>query len=86
MNTWQQENKEMITLLTNQFKQVSKEFAITSQSISQIVENTKILTNENSILKKLIDELRKVMIEDKKFESIVNGIDYSVEILKNTIN
>lgn len=85
MNTWQQENKEMIVQLTNQFKQVANEFAITSESISQIVENTKKLTNENSVLQKLIEELRAVMIEDKKFQTIINSVDNSVDLLKNTI-
>lgn len=82
LNTWQQENKEMIQSLTNQFKQVSEEFQITSQAINVITINTKSLTDEDSHLTKLIQELQKVMIDDKKFTEITNKIVATVDTLK----
>lgn len=82
MNQWQQENKEMITKLTDQFEQVSNEFAITAKSIKEITENTSKLTNENSQLTKLIAELQKVMIDDRKFQEIVAKLTTTVDTLK----
>jgi len=82
MNQWQQENKEMITRLTEQFKQVSDEFAITSKSIKEITDNTSKLTSENSHLTKLIAELQKVMIDDTKFQEIVGKLTSTVDTLK----
>lgn len=82
MNQWQRENKEMILSLTNQFKNVSNDFAITATAIKEITENTTKLTNENSQLAHLIEELQKVMIDDKKFQEIVFKLSSTVEILK----
>lgn len=82
MNKWQEENKVMISELTNQFKQVSQEFKISATSIKEITENTTKLTNENSHLTKLIEELQKVMVDDTKFSEIVSNLTNTVEILK----
>lgn len=82
MNQWQKENKEMIKSLTDQFIKVSKEFEISSVAIKEITENTRKLTDENSHLSKLIQELQKVMIEDKKFQEIVNKLTLTINTLK----
>lgn len=82
MNQWQQENKEMIQTLTDQFKQVSNEFAVSSKAIKEITENTTKLTNENSHLTKLIEELQKVMIEDTKFQEIIAKVTSTIDMLK----
>lgn len=83
LNDWQKDNKEMIQKLTEQFKKVSEEFAITSIAIQEITQNTKQLTDENSHLTKLIFELQKVMIEDTKYQDIVNKLTSTIDTLKN---
>jgi uncharacterized phage infection (PIP) family protein YhgE len=82
MNQWQQENKEMIQTLTDQFRKVSNEFSITAKAIKEITENTSRLTDENSHLTKLIEELQKVMINDTKFQEIVGKLTSTVDTLK----
>lgn len=82
MNQWQIENKEMIISLTNQFKEVANEFAISSVAIKEIAENTTKLTNENSHLTKLIEELQKVLIDDTKFQEIVEKLVSSIDTLQ----
>jgi len=82
MNQWQLENKEMIISLTNQFKEVSNEFTISSVAIKEITENTTKLTNENSHLTKLIEELQKVLIDDTKFEEIVGKLATTIDTLQ----
>ena len=82
MNQWQLENKEMIISLTNQFKEVANEFAISSVAIKEITENTTKLTNENSHLTKLIEELQKVLIDDTKFQEIVGKLAMTIDILQ----
>lgn len=82
MNQWQQENKEMIGQLTNQFTKVSEDFQIASTSIKEITDNTSKLTNDNSHLTKLIEELQKVMIEDTKYQEIVNQLTSTINTLK----
>lgn len=82
MNDWQQENKEMITQLTNQFTKVSVDFQIASESIKEITENTSKLTDDNSHLTKLIQELQKVMIDDTKYQEIVGQLTSAINTLK----
>lgn len=83
MNDWQKENKEMISSLTSQFTKVSKDFQISSNSIMEITENTNKLTDNNSHLKTLIVELQKVMIEDTKYQELVNKLSSTIKTLKN---
>jgi hypothetical protein len=83
MNQWQQENKEMIAQLTAQFKSVSEDFVIASTSIKEITDNTTKLTNENSHMSNLLKELRKVMIEDTKYQEIVGKLTNTIDTLKN---
>ena len=82
MNKWQQENKEMITQLTNQFTKVSEDFQIASGSIREITENTNKLTDDNSHLTKLVEELQKVMIDDTKYQEIVKQLTSTVNTLR----
>ncbi len=82
MNQWQLENKEMIISLTNQFKEVSAEFSISSVAIKEITENTTKLTNENSHLTKLIEELQKILIDDTKFQEIVGKLATTIDTLQ----
>ncbi|MBV6641038.1 MAG: MotA/TolQ/ExbB proton channel family protein [Cyclobacteriaceae bacterium] len=83
MNQWQQDNKQMIQDLTNQFIKVSEQFENSSSAIESITINTKKLTDENSHLTKLIEELQKVLIEDKKFEEITEKLRSTVDTLKS---
>lgn len=82
MISWQEDNKEMIETLTNTFKNVVNDFETSSESIKEISENTKELTDENSKLKTLIEQLRKVMVDDTKYQDIVNKVTNTIEILK----
>ncbi len=82
MNQWQAENKEMIAKLTAEFKSVSQDFKISSDAIKEITFNTGKLTNDNSHLVKLIEELQNVMIEDTKFQEIIEKVNISIDTLK----
>ncbi len=82
LNDWQQENKEMITSLTEQFTKVSDDFSIASSSIKEITENTNKLTNDNGYLSELIQELQKVMVDDTKFQEIVGQLTGTISTLK----
>ena len=82
MNDWQRENKAMITQLTNQFTLVSEQFQLTSSAIQTITTNTKELTDSNSVLQRIVQELRQVMVDDRRFTDITNKVAGTVELLK----
>ena len=81
MNQWQQENKTMITQLTEQFTAVSGDIGTASKSIKEITANTSKLTDDNSQLKKLIEALQKVMIDDTKYQEIVDQLTTTIDTL-----
>ena len=66
MNTWQQENKTMITQLTDQFKDTVSQFKITSEELDKVEKNTSALIDDNGVFAQMIQELNKVLIEDTK--------------------
>lgn len=83
LNTWQHENKEMISTLTDQFRSVSQDFGIASSSIKEITENTTKLTEDNGHLFKLIQELQKVLIDDTKFQEIILKLESTINTVKS---
>lgn len=85
LNQWQKENKEMIAKLTEQFKSVSNDFSISSNSLKEVTINTSTLTDKNSQLVQIVDSLKKVMVDDKKFTQITDKVSGAVDTLKLNI-
>lgn len=85
LNVWQQENKEMISQLTNQYKQMADEFESTSNHLSIVANDTKLLVGDGGKLSQLIAQLNKVMIEDKKFVEIATKLEQSASLTKDSI-
>lgn len=65
LNTWQQENKAMISSLTQQYKEMASNFESTSTTLSQVGDDTRTLVSEGGKLKQLIDSLNQVIVEDQ---------------------
>lgn len=82
MNDWQQENKSMITQLTNQFTQVSTDLETSSVAMREITTNTTKLTDSNSILTALIEQLKAVMIDDVRFQQVTTDLLDNANLLK----
>lgn len=85
LNVWQQENKEMISQLTNQYKQMANEFESTSTHLTTVTKDTKLLVGDGGKLSQLIAQLNKVMIDDKKFVEIATKLEQSASLTKDSI-
>lgn len=85
LNVWQQENKEMISQLTAQYKQMATEFESTSEHLTVVANDTKLLVSDGGKLSKLIEQLNKVMIDDKKFIEIATKLEQSASLTKDSI-
>lgn len=85
LNTWQQENKVMIASLTQQYKEMAKNFEETSTTLTVVGKDTKDLVSDGGKLRQIIDSLNKVMIEDKKFVEISNNLADTVELTKQNM-
>ena len=85
LNQWQQENKEMISSLTKQYKQMATEFEGTSTTLTAVGKDTKNLVSDGGKLKQLIESLSKVLIEDDKFVEITKKLKDTVDLTKNNM-
>lgn len=85
LNQWQHDNKEMISQLTIQYKQMTNEFENSANLLNSVANDTKTLVGDGGKLSKLIAQLNKVMIEDKKFVEIAAKLEESASLNKQTI-
>ncbi|HCW09371.1 MAG TPA: hypothetical protein DGG95_18605 [Cytophagales bacterium] len=84
LNEWQNQNKEQIQNLTEQFLKTTETFKISANILKEVAENTKSLTADDSKLSQIVQELRKVMIDDIKFQEITNKLTATIETLGKT--
>lgn len=84
LNDWQNQNKEQIRKLTEQFQKTTEVFVISAATLKQVADNTKSLTDDDSKLTVLVQQLNKVMIEDGKFEEITSKLTSAIETLEKT--
>ena len=85
LNTWQQENKNMISSLTKQYKEMANNFESTSTTLTKVSDDTKTLVSEGGKLKQLIDSLNQVIIEDQKFIDVSNKLQETATLSKNNM-
>ena len=82
LNTWQQENKEMIQSLTSQYKQMAENFENTSTSLTKVDEDTRQLVSEGGKLRQIVNMLNKVIVEDEKFIKISSDLQNTATLTK----
>ena len=85
LNVWQQENKEMISSLTKQYKEMTANFEQTSTTLTQVPGDTRLLVSDGGKLRQLIDALNQVIIEDQKFVKIVAQIEETATLSKDNM-
>ena len=85
LNLWQQENKEMITSLTRQYKDMSDNFEATSSSLTRVKDDTSILVREGGKLHQLVDALNQVIIEDKRFIEVTKELHETANLSKSNM-
>lgn len=82
LSTWQQENKAMITSLTQQYKDMADEFEGTSTVLSEVGDNTGKLVADEGKLSELIHALNEVMAQDKTFLQVMDKMKDAADINK----
>ncbi len=85
LNTWQIENKEMITSLTKQYKQMADNFDATSVTLTNVSGDTELLVSEGGKLRQIIDALNKVLIEDTKFVEVSSKLAETADLTKDNM-
>ena len=85
LNQWQQENKEMIASLTQQYKEMSDNFEATSSSLTRVKDDTTTLVSEGGKLHQLVDALNQVIIEDERFIEVTKELHETANLSKSNI-
>lgn len=85
LNKWQQENKEMISSLTAQYKQMVTNFENTSASLNKVKEDTRLLVSDGGKLEKLINSLNEVIVQDEKFKAISSDLQKTADLSKSNM-
>lgn len=85
LNQWQQENKDMISSLTNQYFEMSQNFEATSASLTRVKDDTATLVGEGGKLRNLVDALNKVILEDEHFIQVTKGLQETADLSKSNM-
>ena len=85
LNVWQQENKEMISSLTKQYKEMTANFEQTSTTLTKVSGDTRLLVSDGGKLRQLIEALNQVIMEDQKFVKIVAQIEETATLSKDNM-
>lgn len=85
LNQWQQENKEMITSLTSQYKEMANNFEATSTSLDKVKQDTESLVSEGGKLRQLVDALNEVILNDEKFIKTAEHLQKTAELSQSNM-
>lgn len=82
LNQWQKENKDMITSLTLQYKEMTTDFEGTSTTLAKVKDDTEALVSNGGKLHQIINTLNKVIVEDEKFIKISSDLQDTANLTK----
>lgn len=85
LNTWQVENKQMISQLTSQYKAMADNFERNANTLTSVSADTKNLVSDGGKLKQLINSLNQVLLEDKKFEAMTKQLLDTANLTKDNM-
>lgn len=80
LNKWQQDNKEMIELLIQQYKEMATNFEATSTSLDRVKDDTQSLVSEGGKLRQIVDALNEVIVNDEKFIKTAEHLQKTAEL------
>lgn len=85
LNQWQQENKEMISSLTRQYREMATNFEATSTSLDRVKDDTQTLVSEGGKLRQIIDALNEVIVNDEKFIKTAEHLQKTAELSQSNM-
>ncbi|MDE6342812.1 MAG: hypothetical protein K2K93_10880 [Muribaculaceae bacterium] len=85
LNHWQQENKEMISSLTKQYREMATNFEATSTSLDRVKDDTESLVSEGGKLRQIVDALNEVIVNDEKFIKTADHLQKTAELSQSNM-
>lgn len=85
LNSWQQENKNMIASLIQQYKDMETDFENSSTTLTKVSADTKALVGDGGKLQQLIAALNKVILENQSYIEITKKLQETAELTKDNM-
>lgn len=85
LNVWQQENKEQIASLIQQYKDMESDFESSSSTLTKVSADTKALVSDGGKLQQLIEALNKVILENKSYMEITKKLQETADLTKDNM-
>lgn len=85
LNSWQQENKNMIASLIQQYKDMETDFENSSTTLTKVSADTKALVDDGGKLQQLIAALNKVILENQSYIEVTKKLQETAELTKDNM-
>lgn len=85
LNSWQQENKNMIASLIQQYKDMETDFENSSTTLTMVSADTKALVGDGGKLQQLIAALNKVILENQSYIEVTKKLQETAELTKDNM-
>lgn len=85
LNSWQQENKQMIADLTDRYRQTAEAFTTSAEALAEVSHSTQTLVADGGRLAQLVETLQKVMVDDERFAAITTDLSATVTLTRENM-
>lgn len=85
LNLWQQENKNQVATLIQQFKDIESDFETSSTTLKKVSADTQLLVSEGGKLEQLISALNLVVLENKTYLNVAQQLQDAANLTKDNM-
>ena len=85
LNLWQQENKEQVSRLIQQYKDMESDMETSSNTLAKVSADTQSLVGEGGKLGQLVAALNQVMIVDKTYLNVAQKLQETADLTKDNM-
>lgn len=85
LNLWQQENKNQVATLIQQYKDMESDFETSSTTLKKVSDDTQLLVSEGGKLEQLISALNQVVLENKTYLNVAQQLQDAANLTKDNM-
>lgn len=85
LNTWQQENKQQISTLIQQYKDMESDFESSSTTLKNVSADTQLLVSDGGKLQQLISALNQVVLDHQTYLDVAKKLQETADLTKDNM-
>lgn len=85
LNTWQQENKQQISTLIQQYKDMESDFESSSTTLKNVSADTQLLVSDGGKLQQLISALNQVVLDHQIYLDVAKKLQETADLTKDNM-